>query len=237
VSQHTATDIAELYGVPIERIKVVRNGPGADFSPVEDRTVIDSVKARCRIHADHFILVSGGAEPRKNVARVIEAFGRVPELRTRFQLVVIGGMERGGAGLYQEVERAGLGSTVVFAGHVPADDVRALFSACSVFVFMSLYEGFGMPVLEAMTCGAPVICSNTSALPEVAGDAAVLVDPTSVEAIADAIITVIATRDIRESLCRRGPIRARSFTWERAARELLEIYAELGRHGRQVHVN
>jgi glycosyltransferase involved in cell wall biosynthesis len=230
VSQHTAVDIAELYGVPVKRIKVVRNGPGGDFSSVEDRAMIDSVKARCGIHKDDFILVSGGAEPRKNVERVIEAFGRVPELRARFQLVVLGGLERGAEALYHAVQRAGLASAVVFAGHVPARDLQSLYSSCSLFVFVSLYEGFGMPVLEAMACGAPVICSNSSALPEVAGDAALFVDPASVEAIAKAIVKVISSEDIREDLCRRGQIRARSFTWERAAGELLEVYADLARN-------
>ena len=227
VSQHTANDIAELYGVPVERIKVVRNGPGGDFSPVEDRAMIDSVKARCGILGDDFILVSGGAEPRKNAERVIEAFGRVPELRARFQLVVLGGLERGPEALHHAVQRAGLASAVVFAGHVPAQDLQSLYSSCSLFAFVSLYEGFGMPVLEAMACGAPVICSNTSALPEVAGDAAVLVDPTSVEAIANALVEVVSREDMRDDLRRRGRIRARSFTWELAAGELLEVYADL----------
>ena len=230
VSQHTAADIAELYGVPVSRIKVVRNGPGGDFSPVEDRARIDSVKARYGIHGDDFILVSGGAEPRKNVGRVIEAFGRVPHLRERFQLVVLGGRERGVEALDDAVQRAGLASAVVFAGHVPARDLQTLYSFCSLFVFASLYEGFGMPLLEAMACGAPVVCSNTSALPEVAGDAAFLVDPTSVEAIANAIVKVVTSEDMRKDLCRRGRIRARSFTWERAAGELLEVYADLARN-------
>jgi glycosyltransferase involved in cell wall biosynthesis len=229
VSQHTAMDISELYGVPIARIRVVRNGPGGDFSRIEDRSMIDSVKARYGIHGDNFILVSGGGEPRKNVGRVIEAFGRVAELRERFQLVVLGGLERGTEALYDVVQRAGLVSAVVFAGHVPLPDLRSLYSSCSVFAFVSLYEGFGMPVLEAMACGAPVICSNTSALPEVAGDAALLVDPASVEAIANACMKVVSSEDIRRDLCRRGRIRARSFTWERAAGELLEVYADLAR--------
>ncbi len=229
VSQHTATDIADLYGVPAERIKVVHNGPGGDFSPVEDRTRIDSVKSRYGIHGDNFILVSGGAEPRKNVERVIEAFGRVPDLRAKFQLIILGGLERGAEALYQAIQCADLTPVVGFVGHVPAEDLQSLYSSCSLFAFVSLYEGFGMPVLEAMACGAPVICSNTSALPEVAGDAALLVDPTSMEAIANAIVKVLSSDDLREDLRRRGRIRARGFTWERAAGELLEVYAELAR--------
>jgi glycosyltransferase involved in cell wall biosynthesis len=226
VSQHTASDIAALYGVPRERIAVVMNGGGGDFYPILDKLLVDSVKARCGIVRGDFILATGGTEPRKNIARVIDAFGRVPGLRERFHLVVVGG-QRGREALHEAVRRAKLQSAVVFPGHVPLEDLRALYSSCSAFVFPSLYEGFGMPVLEAMACGAPVICSNTSALPEVAGDAAILVDPTSAEAIAAAIAEVLSSEDVREELRRRGPIRAKTFTWERSARELLQVYVGL----------
>jgi glycosyltransferase involved in cell wall biosynthesis len=226
VSQHTASDIAELYGVPRERIAVVSNGAGADFYPIMDKLLVDSVKARCGIVRGDFVLATGGAEPRKNIVRVLEAFGRVPGLRDRFHLVVVGGMDRG-SGVNELVRRANLQSAVLFPGHVPPEDLRALYSSCSAFVFPSLYEGFGMPVLEAMACGAPVICSNTSALPEVAGDAAILVDPTSVEAIANAMAEVLSSNAVRDGLRRRGPIRAKSFGWDRSARELLQVYADV----------
>ena len=229
VSQHTATDVAELYQVPRERIAVVPNGAGGDFYPITDKRVVDSVKVRCGLQRDDFVLATGGAQPRKNIVRVIEAFGRVPELRERFQLVVVGGLERGGGALYQAVARFGLQSAVVFPGHVPPEDLRALYSACALFVFPSLYEGFGMPVLEAMACGAPVVCSNTSALPEVAGGAAILVEPTSVEAIAAAMAKVLSNKDVRDELRCGGLARAKTFTWERAAGELLEVYAGLAR--------
>ena len=227
VSEHTASDIAALYGVPRERIAVVMNGGGGEFYPIVDKRVLDSVKARCGIVRGDFILATGGAEPRKNIARVIDAFGRVPGLRERFHLVVVGGVQRGGGALHEAVRRAELQSAVVFPGHVPLEDLRGLYSSCSAFVFPSLYEGFGMPVLEAMACGAPVICSNTSALPEVAGDAAILVEPTSTEAIAAAMANVLSSDDVREELRRRGPIRAKTFTWERSARELLQVYVGL----------
>jgi glycosyltransferase involved in cell wall biosynthesis len=234
VSQHTASDIAALYGVPRERIAVVMNGSGGEFYPIVDNRVLDSVKARFGIVRGDFILATGGAEPRKNIARVIEAFGRVPGLRESFQLIIVGGVERRGAALDEAVRRAGLQTAVMFPGHVSPEDLRVLYSSCSAFVFPSLYEGFGMPVLEAMACGAPVICSNTSALPEVAGDAAILVEPTSAEAIAAAMVKILSSKDVREDLRRRGPIRAKAFTWERSARELLQVYAGLAGecHGR-----
>ena len=229
VSQHTASDVAELYRVPRERIAVVRNGAGGDFYPITDKGVVDSVKTRCGLQRGDFVLATGGAQPRKNIVRVIEAFGRVPELRKRFHLVVVGGLEWGGDALYEAVARSGLQSAVVFPGHVPPEDLRALYSACAMFVFPSLYEGFGMPVLEAMACGAPVLCSNSSALPEVAGGAAILVEPTSVEEISAAMAKVLSNKDVRDELRRAGLARAKTFTWERAARELLGVYAGLAR--------
>ena len=131
--------------------------------------------------------------------------------------------------LYDATARVGLQSAVVFPGHVPPEDLRALYSACAMFVFPSLYEGFGMPVLEAMACGAPVLCSNSSALPEVAGGAAILVEPTSVEEISAAMAKVLSNKDVRDELRRAGLARAKTFTWERAARELLGVYAGLAR--------
>ena len=227
VSQHTATDVAELYGVPRERITVVRNGARADFYPISDKALIEAVKSRCGIHRAGFLLSTGGGHPRKNLTRVIEAFSRVPELRENFNLVIVGEMQRDGQALYDAVERAGIHAAAVFPGHVPVEDLRVLYSSCHAFVFPSLYEGFGMPVLEAMACGAPVVCSNAAALPEVAGDAAILVEPTDAEGIASALRTLLADPSLSQELRRRGRERAKAFSWERSARELLNVYQRL----------
>jgi glycosyltransferase involved in cell wall biosynthesis len=227
VSQHTATDIAELYGVPRERITVVRNGARPDLCPISDKSLIDAVKARCGIHRGGFLLSTGGGLPRKNLTRVIEAFALVPELCENFNLVMLGEMQRDGQALYDAVERAGIQAAAVFPGHVPVEDLRVLYSSCYAFVFPSLYEGFGMPVLEAMACGAPVVCSNAAALPEVAGDAAILVEPTDTEAIASALRKLLTDPSLRQELRRRGRERAKAFSWERSARELLNVYEGL----------
>jgi glycosyltransferase involved in cell wall biosynthesis len=227
ISAHSAADIVELYGVPRERIAIVSPAVGPEFSPVSDPAIRAAVRARYGISREGFVLSGGGTEPRKNIPRLIEAFGRAPRLREKFNLVVVGGMERGAEPIREAVRRAGLESAVIFPGHVPLEDLRAFYSACALFVFPSLYEGFGLPVLEAMACGAPVVSSNAASLPEVAGDAALLVDPCDVEGLAAAMTHVAEDAGLREDLRKRGALRVKAFSWEQSARDLLRVYQEL----------
>ena len=227
ISNHSASDIVELYGVPRERIAIVTPAVGPEFHSVKNGDIIQSTLSRYAIRRSRFILAGGGAEPRKNVRGLIQAFAHARELRESCHLVIVGGMGRGVEEIQEAVRVGQLESAVIFPGHVPFEDLRALYSACAVFVFPSLYEGFGMPVLEAMACGAPVVSSNTSSLPEVAGDAALLVDPMDLDAMADAMTRVVQDRDLSADLRRRGAIRAKEFSWERSARDLLKVYRDL----------
>jgi glycosyltransferase involved in cell wall biosynthesis len=231
VSQTTAADVAELYGVSRDRIAVVPNGVAAEFHPVSDKELTRDVLVRFGIK-EEFILATGGTHPRKNIARLIQAFGETIELHAGLVLVVAGGMGRGGEALKQAVERAGVRDRVIFPGHVTQQELRVLYSSCAVFVFPSLYEGFGLPVLEAMACDAPVVCSHAGALPEVAGDAALLVDPEDVGALGIALQKALHNHELREELRRRGKERVKAFSWERSARTLLEVYAEVARVAR-----
>jgi len=227
ISAHSTKDIVELYGVPRERIAIVSPAVGPEFYPVVDPAVQASIKARYGIRREAFVLSGGGTEPRKNIVGLIEAFGRAPRLREKLNLIVVGGMERGADAILEAVRRARLDEAIIFPGHVPLEDLRVLYSACSLFVFPSLYEGFGMPVLEAMACGAPVVSSNTSSLPEVAGDAALLVDPRNQEAWAQAMTQVFEDANLCDDLRRRGALRIKAFSWEQSAREQLRVYQEL----------
>jgi len=227
ISEHAAKDIEELYGVLREEIAIINPAVGPEFYPEGNPAVIEAVKARYGIMRGSFILSGGGSEPRKNITRLIEAFGRAPRLRGTMNLVVIGGIERGAETIHGAVRREGLESAVVFPGHVPLEDLRVLYAACAVFVFPSLYEGFGMPALEAMACGAPVISSNAASLPEVVGDAALLVDARDRDALASAMTRVMEDRELREDLRRRGAMRAKAFSWEKSARDLLRVYRDL----------
>jgi glycosyltransferase involved in cell wall biosynthesis len=199
--------------------------PGYDqtiFQPVRDEGVIEAVKARYGIAGDYALFV-GTLQPRKNLIRLIEAFSNFRFPISDFRLVIAG--KKGW--LYQEifrwVEELGLEKKVVFTGYVPEGDLPVLLSGARLFVFPSLYEGFGLPVLEAMACGTPVVCSNASSLPEVAGDAAVLVDPQDVEGLAAAMERVLGDEELRAELIVRGFEQARKFSWERCARETLDV--------------
>src|SRR2546425_9106991 len=227
ISAHSAQDIVELYSVPRERIAIVSPAVSPEFYPVSDPAVQASVKARYGIRREVFVLSGGGAEPRKNILGLMEAFGHATRLREKLNLVVVGGMEHGADAIREAVRRTRLEAAVVFPGHVPLEDLRVLYSACALFAFPSLYEGFGMPVLEAMACGVPVVSSNAASLPEVAGDAAVFVGPRDPEAWAQAMSRVIEDANLRHDLRRRGALRIKAFSWEQSAREQLLVYQEL----------
>jgi len=223
ISEHSAKDIVELYGVPRERIAIVSPAVGSEFYPVNDPAVHASFKARYGIRRGAFVLSGGGTELRKNIVGLIEAFGRAPRLREKLNLVVVGGMDHGAEAIREVVGRTGLEAAVVF----PLEDLRVLYSSCALFAFPSLYEGFGMPVLEAMACGAPVVSSNAASLPEVVGDAALLVDPLDVEGLAAAMTRVVEDVGVREDLRKRGALRVKAFSWEQSARDLLRVYQEV----------
>jgi glycosyltransferase involved in cell wall biosynthesis len=167
-----------------------------------------------------------GYEPRKNLARVIEAYAGIRrDLRDECSLVLICSKQEVRVALSQELSRKGLGAIVV--GNLADSDLRWLYGLAQVFVFPSLQEGFGLPPLEALTCGTPVITSNTSSLPEVVGDAALLVPPTEVKAIVDALTQVLTSSTLADELRARGLERSKMFTWERTARETLAVYEQV----------
>jgi glycosyltransferase involved in cell wall biosynthesis len=226
VSDHSARDIERLYGLPSDRVVVIRNGVSEDFRPVTagDGSVL---LRRLGIQGDRFILFVGGADPRKNHRTFLAACGRRLKQLSTYRLVLVGDPTHRFGDLKQSAQRYGLADRVVYTGRLPMADLRILYSATDLFVFPSIYEGFGMPVLEAMACGAPVITSNRTALPEVAGDAAILVNPEDADELADAIVRVLADHTLRAGLRARGFKRAKQFTWEQAARRTLALYREL----------
>jgi len=231
VSECSKRDIVTLLGLPPARIHVIGNAVDASLHPVRDAWLLASVRERYGI-APRFILYFGGFDLRKNVPRLIESYARLPAaLRKEYQLVIAGRYMHLGHPLYpdprQTVQRLGLDGRVVFTGQVREQDKAPLFSAATVFVFPSLYEGFGIPVLEAMACGTPVVTSDSSALPEVVGDAGLLVDPYDTDAISDGVRALLEDQARREDLARRGLERARLFTWQQVAEQTLRVYREI----------
>ncbi|MEE8391962.1 MAG: glycosyltransferase family 1 protein [Anaerolineae bacterium] len=216
-SEATKSDLVTRYATPPDKITVAYPGRDETLAPVRDPAEIEMVKARYGIAGDYFLYV-GTLQPRKNLARIVAAFATL-ELET--VLVLAGKHGWLYDDLFAQVRRMGLEGRVLFPGYIPDKDKAALMSGALAFVFPSLYEGFGLPVVEAQSCGCPVIASTTSSLPKVAGDAALLVDPHDVTAIAAAMQRVVADSALRESLIERGFVNARRFSWTTCARAVL----------------
>lgn len=227
-SKSTRDDLVAYLGVAPDRITVAYPGVDPDFRPLDDR----SIKAVCDRYrlTRPFILSVSTLQPRKNYPALIEAYARLKSMggqATELSLVVVGSK----GWLYQEifetVERLGVSDQVRFLGFVRDEDLPALYNAAEVFALPSLYEGFGLPVLEALACGTPVVTSNVSSLPEVAGDAALLVSPHDVEALSQALYRTLTDRELRVTLRRRGLIQARRFTWQQTASIVAGVYRQL----------
>jgi glycosyltransferase involved in cell wall biosynthesis len=228
ISECTKRDVARLTRIPDDRIVVVPLAASPEiFRPEEDEARLASVLARYGVRDGRYVLSLCTLEPRKNLSRLVTAFstlGESPALDD-VRLVLVGSLGWKSEALEETIRRVGLPTDrLKLLGHVPDEDLGALLTAASVFAYPSLYEGFGLPVLEAMQCGAPVVTSNTSSLPEVVGDAAVCVDPTDEAALAQAMTDVLLNADLAKELRRRGLERAKAFTWRRTVNEAVAAY-------------
>lgn len=228
VSECSRRDLIRTVGVPDERVFVVENAIPESLQPVTDQDQLDAVRARYGL-GERFVLYLGANDLRKNLNRLIRAYAVLPRsLRDTHQLVVAGRQWPHDHPLYPDprlvVRELGLEDRVVFTGGIPEAEKAALLSAATVFAFPSLYEGFGLPVLEAMACGTPVLTANGSSLPEVTGDAAVLVDPTSVEAIRDGLAELLASPERRQDHAARGVERASRYRWSQVAERTVQVY-------------
>jgi len=224
VSDSAKRDIVGLYGLDADRVRVVHEAPAPSFRPVHDMAALQRVRQSYGL-ADRFVLYVGTIEPRKNLPTLIDAFaarrraGDLPH-----QLVCVGPYGWLCRDIESRVERLGIRDAVKFTGYVPFADLPAIYSLAEMFVFPSLYEGFGLPVVEAMACGTAVVAGSADALSEVAGGAVEHVTSLDVEALGDALVALGRDEERRLELVRRGLERSRVFSWERAARETLEVY-------------
>jgi glycosyltransferase involved in cell wall biosynthesis len=229
VSEASKRDILEYFRIPPEKIDVIYNGIDERFSQEPAVEDVDRVRERYRLDGP-FVLYAGNIKPHKNLGRLIAAFDILRRGGPEFEevkLVIIGDEISKYAALRHAVHRHKLHKHVRFFGFVPARTLAILYRLAAVFVFPSLYEGFGLPPLEAMASGTPVITSNVSSLPEVVGDAAILIDPLQPDAIADALRRVLSDTALRDDLRRRGLERARHFSWEQSVRRVRQIYGEV----------
>ena len=221
-SQATKTDLIDHYRIDPDRITVAYPGKDESLEPVDDPTVVQVVKATYDIEGDYFLFL-GTLHPRKNLSRLVEAFKqfRSSDPESGVQLVLAGKSGWLCEDLVNQIRELDLGDCIKLPGYVAAEDKAALLSGAIGFLFPSLHEGFGLPVLEAQACGCPVITSTDSSLPEVAGDAALLVDPRDVHAIAGAMRRVVDDHDLQADLRERGLINVQRFSWESCARTVL----------------
>lgn len=225
ISAHSRRDVVRWLGVPAERVRVVYPGVEPRFRPLDAATVA-AFRAAQGLDGPWALFV-GTLEPRKNVARLLEALALVRKRGLPARLLIAGAPGWGPDRLRERCAALGLAEAVRFVGYLPGDELPLWYNAASVFVYPSLYEGFGLPPLEAMACGTPVISSSAASLPEVVGDAGLLVEPTDVLALASALARVLTAPDLQAELRARGLERAARFSWTRAAECTLGLYREV----------
>ncbi len=223
VSEHTRREVIGLLGVPAERVIVTPNAARRHFRP-PDPVALARFRARQGLPED-FVLFVGTLEPRKNLTTLLEAYGQVAR-QSDLPLLVGGGKGWLFAPVFERLDALGLRDRVKFIGYIDEEELPLWYAAATLFVFPSLYEGFGMPPLEAMACGTPVITSNSASLPEVVGDAGIMVSPTDADALAEAILALLHNPDLRSDLRERGLRRASLFSWHTMARRTYEAYAQ-----------
>jgi glycosyltransferase involved in cell wall biosynthesis len=225
-SECSRQDALKFYGLPESKIKVIYEAAAPIFQPVRDPAELARVRQKYQL-PQQFLLHVATIEPRKNLSRLLEAFQSLLPDWPALYLVLIG--KKGW--LYEEffgtLRRLGLSERVIFPGYIDEADLPACYQLAEVFVFPSLYEGFGLPPLEAMACGAPVVSSHSSSLPEIVGGAGLLFDPTDTAALTETLQRVLSQPELRRDLAQRGLAQAKKFSWQRAADQLELLYAEL----------
>jgi len=222
VSESTKQDLMRCYGVHPDKITVIYEAAAPHFRPASP-AAITAVRARYGLPED-FVLAVGTIEPRKNLSRLLDAVQRLRQKGDDARLVVVGSKGWLYEGFFRHLEELRLGDAVLLPGYVPDADLPAIYSAAKVFVLPSLYEGFGLEVLEAMACSTAVVCSRTSSLPEVGGGAAHYFDPTDVEGMAEALGAMWHDEALRAEMARRGVAQAARFSWAQAAEETMAVY-------------
>ena len=225
VSYNTKKDLIKLFKIPENKIKVIYEAASENFKPLKENDV-NTVKQKYNLNYP-FILYVGGLAPNKNVERLIKAYYKLKKRRIKHKLVITGVKRYKYKSIFETIEKLNLQKDVIFTSYVPDEDLPALYNAADLFVYPSLYEGFGLPPLEAMACGTPVITSNTSSLPEVVGDAGIMINPYSVDELANKMYEVLTNDGLREELSKKGLERAKLFSWKKCAEEHLKVYEEV----------
>lgn len=226
ISEHARKEILRHYPAVAGRVYVTPLAPAPFYGRIAEKSQLDSVLKEYAIEHE-FILAVGNIQPRKNLSRLIRAFSKVHGRLKEVQLVIVGKEEWRTSTIHELVAELELTGMVIFTGYVPEKELVLLYNAARVFTYPSIYEGFGLPILEAMACGVPVVTSNSSAMPEVAGDAAILIDPFSEEEIADGILQILSNQELAHALSEAGLRRAAEFTWQHTIEQTVAIYRKV----------
>lgn len=229
VSEYSRQDIIRTYNLDPEKVIVTWNGVGEGFSPEPSSPgEADEIRSRYGITGD-YILAVGSLQPRKNLVRLMRAYARLRDENPDFrpQLVIVGRKLWLASEIFAEASRRQWSDDLILTGYVSDEDLPKLYRAAIAFVYPSIFEGFGLPPLEAMACGTPVIAGNTSSLPEVTGDAAILIDPYDEDALARELLRIVNQPDLRDRMRQLGIEQARKFTWRNAAEKTLQIYKDI----------
>jgi len=231
VSESTRRDAERFYRLDPAKVHVIPEGVEPQFAPITNCQLLDAIRQRYNLPF-RFILYVGTIEPRKNLLTLLEAYAALRVQSPEVGLVIAGGRGWLYESFFECLRQLGLEEYVTLTGYVPDDDLPALLNLAEVFAFPSVFEGFGLPPLEAMACGAPVVCSNASSLPEVVGEAGLLLPPADLRAWVEALQRLLTTPELRAELRAQGLARARRFTWEAAAQKTLAIYETVNRRAR-----
>lgn len=225
VSKSTREDLIHYFNISEEKITVVREAADEKFRPLNELELM-GVKHKYELDFPTILYV-GTLEARKNLPTLIKAFYNLKKKKIEHKLIIAGKKGWKYKNIFAMIHQLNLQSEVMFTGYVPTEDLPALYNVADLFVYPSLYEGFGLPPLEAMACGIPVITSNTSSLPEVVGDAGIMIDPYDVDGLADAMHNVLTNEGLREDMIKKGLERAKLFNWEICAKETIDVYTEV----------
>jgi glycosyltransferase involved in cell wall biosynthesis len=226
-SESGAGDIVRHIGIPREKVRVIPLAAAQEFRPVDDPERIRKLLARIGMNHSRYVMFSGTLEPRKNVIVLLRAFLGLREDFGDVGLVLAGAPGWKSEGVLEFIRANGLSGDVRITGYLSSQELAALYTGASAFVLPSLYEGFGLPPLEAMACGAPVIVSNGGSLPEVVGDAAIVLFPDDAEGYRREIARVLSTPALAEELRRKGFLQVTRFSWDRAAAQTISVYREV----------
>lgn len=224
-SMNTRKDILKTFGTHGSKIEIIYLGADECFKNLADNTRINEIRKKYNI-TKKAVLYVGRQDPSKNIINLVKAFESVRR-ETPCQLVISGKKDNRYPGPYELAEKSPYREDIIFTGFIPHGELPALYRACDIFAFPTLYEGFGLPPLEAMTCGVPVITSNVSSLPEIMDDAAVMIDPRSVKEISSAIKKLLIDNDFRLKMSNKGLEQAKKFSWETTAIETLKVYEKV----------